>query len=220
VVLFTLALLRIDSLLGHLRRALRREHVLRGATAALVSAADRGGVRDAALDAVVDLVDQPGSRAWRIDGDPGGTIAQATDDLEVATFLDAAELALFPASSTGIDLLAGPSLVHATLGVPSTETLVLVALPARGPAREAAVVAALLAPSPRTIASLESLAKTMALALDRLDVGEVLVERRSERRLRLMLQYASDVILILDHDLSQETGELTPKLSLRRLLEL
>ena len=42
----------------------------------------------------------------------------------------------------------------------------------------------------------------MALALDRLDVGEVLVERRSERRLRLMLQYASDVILILDHDLT------------------
>ena len=202
IVLFTLALLRIVSLLGHLRRALRREHVLRGATAALVSAADRGGVRDATLDAVVDLLDQPGSRAWRIDGDPGGTIAQATDDLEVATFLDAAELAMFPAASTGIDLLAGPSLVHATLGVPSTQTLVLIALPARGPAREAAVVAVALAPSPRTIASLESLAKTMALALDRLDVGEVLVERRSERRLRLMLQYASDVILILDHDLT------------------
>ncbi len=202
IVLFTLALLRIVSLLGHLRRALRREHVLRGATAALVSAADRGGVRDAALNAAVDLLDQPGTRAWRIDGDPGGTIAQATDDLEVATFLDAAELTLFPSAATGIDLLAGPSLVHATLGVPSTETLVLIALPARGPAREAAVVAATLTPSPRTIASLESLAKTMALALDRLDVGEVLVERRSERRLRLMLQYASDVILILDHDLT------------------
>jgi diguanylate cyclase (GGDEF)-like protein/PAS domain S-box-containing protein len=202
ILLFTLALLRIVSLLGHLRRALRREHVLRGATAALVSAADRGGVRDAALAAAVDLVDQPGSRAWRIDGDPGGTIAQAMDDLDVATFLDAAELALFPAASTGIDLLAGPSLVHATLGVPSTQTLVLIALPARGPAHEAAVVATDLAPSPRTIASLESLAKTMALALDRLDVGEVLVERRSERRLRLMLQYASDVILILDHDLT------------------
>ena len=202
VVLFTLALLRIVSLLGDLRRALRREHVLRDATAALVSAADRGGVRDAALDAAVNLVDQPGSRAWRIDGDPGGTIAQATDDLDVATFLDAAELALFPSAATGIELLAGPSLVHATLGVPSTQTLVLIALPARGPAREAAVVATEMAPSPRTIASLESLAKTMALALDRLDVGEVLVERRSERRLRLMLQYASDVILILDHDLT------------------
>src|SRR4029078_10843805 len=73
---------------------------------------------------------------------------------------------------------------------------------ARGPAREAAVVAATLTPSPRTTASLESLAKTMSLSLDRLDVGEVLVERRSERRLRLMLQYASDVILILDHDLT------------------
>jgi diguanylate cyclase (GGDEF)-like protein/PAS domain S-box-containing protein len=202
VLLFTLALLRIVSLLGHLRRALRREHVLRGATAALVSAADRGGVRDAALESVVDLVDQPGSRGWRIDGDPGGTIAQATDDLDVATFLDAAELALFPEPATGIDLLAGPSLVHATLGVPSTQTLVLIALPARGAAREAAVVACELPPSPRTIASLESLAKTMALALDRLDVGEVLVERRSERRLRLMLRYASDVICILDHDLT------------------
>jgi diguanylate cyclase (GGDEF)-like protein/PAS domain S-box-containing protein len=202
VLLFTLALLRIVSLLGHLRRALRREHVLRGATAALVGAADRGGVRDAALDAAIDLVDQPGSRAWRIDGDPGGTIAQATDDLDVATFLDAAELALFPGAATGIDVLAGPSLLHATLGVPSTQTLVMVALPVRGPAREAAVVATEFPPSPRTIASLESLAKTMALALERLDVGEVMLERRSERRLRLMLQYASDVICILDHDLT------------------
>jgi diguanylate cyclase (GGDEF)-like protein/PAS domain S-box-containing protein len=42
----------------------------------------------------------------------------------------------------------------------------------------------------------------MQLALERLDVGEILVERRSERRLRLMLQYASDVICILDHDLT------------------
>ncbi|MGZ4637806.1 MAG: EAL domain-containing protein [Actinomycetes bacterium] len=202
VLLFTLAVLRIVSLLGHLRRALRREHVLRGATAALVGAADRGGVRDAALDAAVDLVDQPGSRAWRIDGDPGGTIAQATDDLDVATFLDAAELALFPDAATGIEVLAGPSLLHATLGIPSTQCLVVVALPARGPGREAAIVSTELPPSPRTIASLESLAKTMALALERLDVGEVMLERRSERRLRLMLQYASDVICILDHDLT------------------
>jgi diguanylate cyclase (GGDEF)-like protein/PAS domain S-box-containing protein len=202
VLLFTLALLRIMTLLDHLRRALRREHVLRSATAALVGAADRSGVRDAALDAAVGLVDQPGSRAWRIDGDPGGTIAQATDDADVATFLDAAELALFPNAATGIDVLTGPSLLHATLGVPSTQSLVLVALPARGPAREAAVVAMDLAPSTRTIASLGSLAKTMALALERLDVGEVMLERRSERRLRLMLQYASDVICILDHDLT------------------
>ena len=50
--------------------------------------------------------------------------------------------------------------------------------------------------------ALESLASTMHLALERLDVGEIMVERRSERRLRLMLQYASDVICILDHDLT------------------
>ncbi|MGZ4631112.1 MAG: putative bifunctional diguanylate cyclase/phosphodiesterase [Actinomycetes bacterium] len=92
--------------------------------------------------------------------------------------------------------------MHATLGIPSTQTRVVVALPARGPAREAAIVSTELPPSPRTIASLESLAKTMALALERLDVGEVMLERRSERRLRLMLQYASDVICILDHDLT------------------
>jgi diguanylate cyclase (GGDEF)-like protein/PAS domain S-box-containing protein len=42
----------------------------------------------------------------------------------------------------------------------------------------------------------------MALALERLHVGEIMVERRSERRLRLMLRYASDVICILDHDLT------------------
>ncbi|MDQ1627790.1 MAG: hypothetical protein QOI54_1534 [Actinomycetota bacterium] len=202
VLLWSLAMVRIVSLLSSLRRALRREHVLRGATSALVGAADRGAVRDCALAAAVDLVDQSGARAWRIDGDPGGTVAQATDDVDPATFLDAAELQLFPTADAGIGVLTGPSLLHAALGVASPQTLVLIALPVRGPAREAAVLAADQPPSPQTVAALESLAKTMALALERLDVGEILLERRSERRLRLMLQYASDVILILDHDLT------------------
>ncbi len=202
VLLFALALLRIVTLLGRLRRAMRREHVLRSATAALVGAADRAGVRDAALVAATELIDQPGARAWRIDGDPGGTVAQATDDIDVATFIDSSELAMFPDGDETIRLLPGPSLLHATLGAPSAHTLVLVALPARGAAREAAVISVELAPSERTIASLQSLASTMRLALERLDVGEIMVERRSERRLRLMLQYASDVICILDHDLT------------------
>ena len=60
VMLFVLALLRIVSLLSRLRRTLRREHVLRTATGPLVGAADRGGVRDAALAAAIDLLDQPG----------------------------------------------------------------------------------------------------------------------------------------------------------------
>jgi diguanylate cyclase (GGDEF)-like protein/PAS domain S-box-containing protein len=202
VVLFTLALVRISSLLVRLRRALHRERVLRAATGAHVGAADRSGIRDAALDAAVELVDQPASRAWRIDGDPGGTIAQATDDEDLATFLDSTELAAFPDPEQGIDLLPGPSLLHSSLGVPSASTLVLVALPARGAAREAAVIAVEQPPSTSTVASLESLAAMMKLALERLDVGEIMVERRSERRLRLMLQYASDVICILDHDLT------------------
>ncbi|MEP6761995.1 MAG: hypothetical protein ABJA93_11615, partial [Sporichthyaceae bacterium] len=95
-LLFVLALLRITTLLDSLRRALMREHVLRAATGALVGAADRSGVRDAALTAAIGLVDEPGLRAWRIDGDPGGAIAQATDDLDVSTFLDQSELALLP----------------------------------------------------------------------------------------------------------------------------
>ena len=202
VMLFVLALLRIVSLLSRLRRTLRREHVLRTATGPLVGAADRNGVRDAALAAAIDLLDQTGSRSWRVDGDPGGTVAQATEDADLATFLDAAELTLFPEHAQGIDVLAGPSLLHATLGVPSTWSLVLVALPARGPAREGAVIAVEQPPSPRTVSALESLASTMHLALERLDVGEIMVERRAERRLRLMLQYASDVICILDHDLT------------------
>ena len=202
VMLFTLAVLRIVSLLARLRRTLHREHVLRTATGVLVGAADRADVRDAALVAAVDLLAQPGSRSWRVDGDPGGTVAQATDDVDLATFLDAAELALFPTHEQGVGVLAGPSLLHASLGVPSSFTLVLVGLPARGAAREGGIVAVERAPSPREVAALEGLASTMGLALQRLDVGEIMVERRSERRLRLMLQYASDVICILDHDLT------------------
>jgi diguanylate cyclase (GGDEF)-like protein/PAS domain S-box-containing protein len=200
-MLFTLALLRIVSLLSRLRRTLRREHVLRTATGELVGAADRAGVRDSALRAATELLDQPGSRSWRVDGDPGGTVAQAAENADLATFLDSAELALFP-EQFGFGVLTGPSILHATLGVPAGSTLVLVALPPRGAAREGAVIAVEHPPSTRTVAALESLASTMHLAIERLDVGEIMVERRSERRLRLMLRYASDVICILDHDLT------------------
>src|SRR6185503_10424129 len=133
------ALLRIISLLSDLRESTRRERVLRDTTAALVGAADRAGVRDAALRAASELVGE-GARSWRIDGDPGGTVAQATEDTDSATFLDTAELALFPEGERGIRVLPGPSLLHATLGVTSTHSLVLVALPVRGLAREAAVI--------------------------------------------------------------------------------
>ena len=202
MLLFTLALLRIVSLLGRLRRTLRREHVLRTATGSLVSAADREGVRDAALAAALDLLNQQGTRAWRVDGDPGGTVAQATENVDLATFLDSSELALFPQNDTGIAVQPGPSVLHAAIGAPPTSTLVLIGLPPRGTARDGAIIAVSQRPSPSTVVSLRSLAATMHLALERLHVGEILVERRSERRLRLMLQYASDVICILDHDLT------------------
>ena len=176
--------------------------MLREATGALVGAADRAGVRDAALAAAADLLDQPGSRSWRVDGDPGGTIAQATEDADIATFLDSAELELFPTHDDGIGVLTGPPCCTRRSAYPRPLTLVLVALPARGAAREGAVIAVDRPPSPARWRRSKSLASTMHLALERLDVGEIMVERRSERRLRLMLQYASDVICILDHDLT------------------
>ena len=55
-------------------------------------------------------------------------MAQATEDADLATFLDAAELTLFPEHEQGIDVLAGPSLLHATLGA---ALLDLVARPGR-----------------------------------------------------------------------------------------
>src|SRR4029450_3271209 len=70
-LLFVLALLRITTLLDSLRRAPRPEPVPREPPGARVGAPARAGVRDAALTAAIGLVDEPGLRAWRIDGDPG-----------------------------------------------------------------------------------------------------------------------------------------------------
>jgi PAS domain S-box-containing protein len=58
------------------------------------------------------------------------------------------------------------------------------------------------APREPTMRALRSLADTVSLALDRLDLAEVHVEQRSERRLRSMVQHASDVICLLDADLT------------------
>jgi len=184
-----------------LRAGLHRERVLGQAATALISAADRPAVRDAALEAAMALL--PGARrAWRVDGDPAGTVAQAVHSSDLPTFLDRLECALFPAGTGGTNILGGPSLLHATLGIPSSQVLVLIALPARGPAYEAAIVSADEAPSRAVQQSLDSVVAAANAALDRVAAGKVMLERRSERRLRLMLRYASDVICILDHDLT------------------
>lgn len=187
---------------GVLRRRLHVEQVVRRATTTLVGAADRAAVRDAALHAAIELLNSHAHPSWRVDGDPAGTIAQATSGTEVPTVLDHADTAAFSHEHGGVDILAGPSLLHATLGVHSTHTLVLVALPRRGAACEAAIVATHTAPGALVTDALKALAGAMHSALERLQVGDVLLERRSERRLRMMLAYASDVICILDHDLT------------------
>ena len=112
----------------------------------------------------------------RIDGDPGGTVAQASDDEDVATFLGRGRAGRLPRPGEGIGLLAGPSLLPRH-SASRAHTLVLVGLPARA-AREAAVVSvehAVAARSPPCGPRFDH-----ALALERLDLGEIMVERSGD----------------------------------------
>ena len=203
LVMFGLVLLRLNDLVLQLRETVRRERVLRDANEQLAAAADTPSIRASTVHAAAELV-ADGS-AWIVGIRRTGSYAVVS----AATTNHDGEM-LMTDSTELLDHLCddnlmgfGPSPLHTSLALPQHSGIIAKALCGEDGHREGyLLVAASPAPPRETGPALAALAKAAELAKARVGLARVLAERASDRRLGRMLQHSSDIIAVLDLDLT------------------
>jgi diguanylate cyclase (GGDEF)-like protein/PAS domain S-box-containing protein len=205
-VILALVLARADGLLRELRATLRRERTMREANVALSAAGDREAIRAAAIRAAQALV--PDSTVWLIAPLPSPTqvhsavVVAAADGTAVGVMLDHPTTQLLGTASASSIELDEPTPLHHALQVAGSTTICVAPVTDHERVTGYLTVASPLAPRPEVLASLQSLGDAVGLANARFDLSRAQAQRRSERRVRTMLEHASDVIAVLDQDLS------------------
>ena len=201
-----LVLARTDGLLRELRTTLRRERTMREANVALSAAGDRDAIRSAAIRAAQALV--PGSTVWLVaplphpTGAHAAVVVAAQDGTAVGTMLDHLTAELVATAAGHSIELDEPTMLHQALRVPDTQVICVSPVTDHERVTGYLTLATSKAPRPEVLASLQSLGDAVGLANARFDLGRAQAQRRSERRVRTMLEHASDVIAVLDLDLN------------------
>ncbi|GID26014.1 EAL domain-containing protein [Paractinoplanes brasiliensis] len=195
---FLLVLVRMADIMAGHRQALARERALRGASAALVSAADTDQVADAVRTAVAHLLPPDTGHAVVL----AVTIAQhgplAPEAAQQAAIDRSAGTAARMIPTRDVDWAVSVRLANfpMTLRCP----LVLADRPTGDPLLGVLHVAA---PTPALSGlsrSIEVLATQAALALERIGLSQEVIRRNSETYFRTLVQKTSDVILIVDEE--------------------
>ncbi|MFZ0322713.1 MAG: EAL domain-containing protein, partial [Actinomycetes bacterium] len=206
VVLYGLALARMNDLLTRLRGSLRRERIMRDANALLAAASDRDTIRSTAIGTTRSLV--PDSDVWLIAPLPNPTYSSAavvvasSDGGAVGRMLDHATSDLLNTDAATLAVSQGETPLHLALRQEPGQSIAVVNLAEHDSITGYLVVAASRRPSDELISAMVALAGAVSLANARIDLGRVLADRHNERRMRRMLQHASDVIAVLDLDLT------------------
>jgi diguanylate cyclase (GGDEF)-like protein/PAS domain S-box-containing protein len=200
-VLFLLVVTRMAGLVRQERRAASRELALRSAGVELVAAAGREQVNEAAISAVLGLVERPtGVRLILFERE--GAIVAASSRTEEDWTISKATCAWLKEKSVRstkrLALSRVPEEVRAQLRLQDGHTALLLPLSVRDEAR-----GLLLLTSDETIArelvdSLESLASQVSLAVEGAYLAEDLHRRQSEARFRSLVAHSSDLITVLD----------------------
>lgn len=203
LLMFGLVLLRINDLVLQLRETLRRERVIRDANGALAAAADPDTIRDTVVKAAADL--HVHTTSYIVELRRGGASGMVTQTVPAGRRFGLGDVALaqLADSTTDLVIVYGPTPLHRALELPDDTAITARALTDTNGVADGYVIAAASPSLPaETPPALAALAEAASLARARIGLGRMLAERASEQRLRRMLQHSSDIIAVLDLDLS------------------
>jgi diguanylate cyclase (GGDEF)-like protein/PAS domain S-box-containing protein len=195
--LFLLVVARMAGLVRQEERAVGRELALRQAGAALVAAAGREQVHEAAISAVHELLG-PGTRARLVLFSEGSGVVAASTEGETWPLADDGATWLRTASH-GL-LATVPDHIRSELRLFEGEAALVFSLSVRDETRGTLVVSSLDSARPEQVDSLEALAAQVSLGVEGAVLAEDLHRRQSEARFRSLVAHSSDLITVLDAD--------------------
>jgi diguanylate cyclase (GGDEF)-like protein/PAS domain S-box-containing protein len=198
--LFLLVVSRMAGLVRQEERAAARELGLRAAGLELVASASRQQVNEAAVAAVVTLMDKPGDvRLALLHADGAMVAASSRDDGDWSISREAERWLRASATATlRIPLHDVPEVVRSQLRLRDAETALLLPLSVRDEARGLFFVTSPVEIPRELVDSLESLASQVSLAVEGASLSEDLHRRQSEARFRSLVAHSSDLITVLD----------------------
>jgi diguanylate cyclase (GGDEF)-like protein/PAS domain S-box-containing protein len=199
-LLFLLVVTRMAGLVRQEQRAAARELALRGAGVELVAAAGREQVNDAAISAVLALVEQPTSvRLVLLDADGALVVASSDEDSEWPVSKGASGWLRDSAKATQQLALARlPEEVRTQLRLQDGQVVLLLPLSLRDAARGLLVLCSPDGVPRELVDSLESVASQVSLAVEGASLAEDLHRRQSEARFRSLVAHSSDLITVID----------------------
>jgi diguanylate cyclase (GGDEF)-like protein/PAS domain S-box-containing protein len=212
-VLFLLVLARMGGIMRTRERIIDHERVLRRTAAALMAAPDRKSFYLVALDAVQAIVDET-SRTWVGIAEGSSeevTVVAATDDpsgkivgaqIYFDEYPDAVRAGLLEGGvveAPRLNITNRPKLEGLGLN-PDTQTTFLVPLLVQARLRGTICILTDSSLVEDSKATLESLGREVALALESAALTEEVHRRESEERFRALVQNSSDVVAIVGAD--------------------
>ena len=199
-LLFLLVVTRMAGLVRQEQRAASRELALRGAGVELVAAAGREQVNEAAISAVLALVERPTSVRLVLLDEEGAVVAASSDEEGHWSVSKAASGWLRDSAKTTqqLALTRLPEDVRTQLRLEDGEVVLLLPLSVRDAARGLLVLCSPERIPRELVDSLESVASQVSLAVEGASLAEDLHRRQSEARFRSLVAHSSDLITVLD----------------------
>ncbi len=199
-LLFLLVVARMVGLVRQEERATSREVALRRAGGDLVAAAGRAQINEAAISAVLALVDHPVDVRLVVLSPEGSFVAASSgDDGDWGVSKSAGAWLREPTRiGTEVALASVPGDVRKELRFDGGQSVLVLPLTVRDATRGLLVLCSPVAMSRELFDSLESLASQVSLAAEGASLAEDLHRRQSEARFRSLVAHSSDLITVLD----------------------
>jgi diguanylate cyclase (GGDEF)-like protein/PAS domain S-box-containing protein len=198
-LLFLLVVSRMAGLVRQERRAASRELALRNAGVELVAAAGREQINEAAIAAVLALIEKADVRLILVE-DEGVTVAASSRAEDEWTLSKTTCKWIHDSASATrqLPVFRVPEEVREQLRLTSGRTALLLPLSVRDEARGLLALTTEEAVPRELVDSLASLASQVSLAVEGASLSEDLHRRQSEARFRSLVAHSSDLITVLD----------------------